>query len=334
MKGFRGYSTKSNSKPYCLEDSKDINKNLSSYLAGLIEGFGTIAVHEKNSTATKYRPMIIICFKKADLPLANYLCDLTECGKVYIKPGRGYVLWQIGDIVGVFKIICIINGYFRTPKHEALQRAINWINEYIINSKNSKLPSTKLISSNIFPIECKPLDETPIESNAWLAGLTDANGNFSINVHKRKNKNSTRVQPYFRIEIRQTYHRLANSEVSSYFFVMSKIASYLGVNNYSRNRTLNDKIYYSFTVMATTQKSLDSTIHYFQTFPLLSSKHLDYLDWLKVVKLQKVNSQTSSYLETVNLIRKDFNSTRTTFTWNHLNNSYVAPVNATWQKNI
>lgn len=92
LKGFRGYSTKSNSKPYCLEDSKDINKNLSSYLAGLIEGFGTIAVHDKNSTATKYRPMIIICFKKSDLPLANYLCDLTECGKVYIKPGRGYVL--------------------------------------------------------------------------------------------------------------------------------------------------------------------------------------------------------------------------------------------------
>lgn len=166
----------------------------------------------------------------------------------------------------------------RTPKHEALQRAIYWINEYIINSKNSKLPSTKLIISNIFPIECNPLDETPIERNAWLAGFTDADGNFSINVHKRKDKNSTRVQPYFRIEIRQTYHRLPNSEGSSFFFVMSKIASFLGVNIYSRNRTLNDKIFCSFTVMATTQKSLDATIYYFQTFPLLSSKHLDYLD--------------------------------------------------------
>lgn len=172
----------------------------------------------------------------------------------------------------------------RTPKHEALQRAIYWVNEYIIKSKNSKLPSTKFIISNIFPIECKPLDEIPIERNAWLAGFTDADGNFSINVHKRKDKNSTRVQPYFRIEIRQTYHRLPNSEGSSYFFVMSKIASYLGVNIYSRNRTLNDKmcaaLRSSFTVMATTQKSLAlrTTIHYFQTFPLLSSKHLDYLD--------------------------------------------------------
>lgn len=68
------------------------SKHLGPYLAGLIEGVGTIAVHDTISTTTKYRPIIIICFKKSDLPLANYLCDLTECGKVYIKPGRGYII--------------------------------------------------------------------------------------------------------------------------------------------------------------------------------------------------------------------------------------------------
>jgi len=31
------------------------------------------AVHNTNSTIKKYRPMIIIVFKKADLPLAKYL---------------------------------------------------------------------------------------------------------------------------------------------------------------------------------------------------------------------------------------------------------------------
>lgn len=54
------------------------------YLAGLIEGDGTIAVHEPNSSAAtkKYNPKIIIVFKKADLPLANYLQNITKCGTV------------------------------------------------------------------------------------------------------------------------------------------------------------------------------------------------------------------------------------------------------------
>ena len=68
------------------------NSNLSSYLAGLIEGDGSIAVHDPNSKSQKYRPKFIIVFKRSDLPLANYLCQLTGCGKVYDKPERGYVL--------------------------------------------------------------------------------------------------------------------------------------------------------------------------------------------------------------------------------------------------
>lgn len=132
--------------------------------------------------------MIIVVFKKADLPLTNYLCDLTLCGKVYEKPERGYVFWQINDLVGVFKLICIINGYMRTPKNEALQRAIFWFNNYIVKNKDSKLPSTKNILSVIYHIEHKPLDDSTVDSNPWLAGITAADGNFSINIHQRKNK--------------------------------------------------------------------------------------------------------------------------------------------------
>lgn len=68
--------------------------------------------------------MIIIVFKLADLPVANYLRDLTNCGKVYKKSNRGYVLWQIQDLVSVFTITQIVNGYMRTPKIEALHRVI------------------------------------------------------------------------------------------------------------------------------------------------------------------------------------------------------------------
>jgi hypothetical protein len=102
-----------------------VNSNLGSYLAGLIEGDGTFAIQNIKSTTIKYRPKIIVVFKKADLPLAQYLKNITNCGKVYIKSDRGYILWQIQDIVGVFTIVNLINGYMRTPKIEALERTIN-----------------------------------------------------------------------------------------------------------------------------------------------------------------------------------------------------------------
>jgi LAGLIDADG endonuclease len=104
----------------------NINKlQLGPYLAGLIEGDGTISVHDENKTEKKYSPIIIIVFKICDLPLANFLKDLINCGNIYIKQERGYILWQIQDLVGVFTVISIINDYMRTPKIEAKDRVID-----------------------------------------------------------------------------------------------------------------------------------------------------------------------------------------------------------------
>lgn len=108
-----------------IGDKSFLKSKIGPYLAGLIEGDGTFAVHNTKSTIKKYSPVIIIVFKKADLPLANYLRDLTNCGRVFIKQDRGYVLWQIQDLVSVFTIITIINGFMRTPKIEAMHRTID-----------------------------------------------------------------------------------------------------------------------------------------------------------------------------------------------------------------
>ena len=300
------------------------NSQLGSYLAGLIEGDGTFAVHEKKSTAKKYSPMIIVVFKKADLPLAEFLQSTTNCGRVLIKADRGYVLWQIQDIIGVYTIVTLINGYMRTPKIEALNRTIYWLNEYIANKQNSKLPSTKFILSKINLLEFKPMDNSPIDSNPWFSGFSDADANFSINIHKRSNKNSTRVQLFYRLEIRQTYHRLNNEgEQVSFFSIMSKVANYLNSNVLSRSRIIGEKQYYSFILMAHSQISLNKIIEYFSRFPLLSSKYLDYKSWVYVLKLQKTHSRTTSYLDEAINIRKDYNATRTTYNWNHLTNCYL-----------
>ena len=300
------------------------NSKLGSYLAGLIEGDGTFAIHDIKSTTKKYRPMIIIVFKLADLPLAEYLQELTNCGTVYKKSDRGYVLWQIQDIIGVYTIVKTINGYMRTPKIEALNRTIHWYNDYININKNSKLPSTKLILSQIKKIEIKGLDNSPIDSNPWLSGFTDADGNFSINIHKRTNRNSIRVQIFYRLEIRQSYHRLNDDgEQVSFFAIMSKIANYLNTNVLSRSRTVSDKQFFSFIVVSCSKSSLIKVTDYFNKFPLLSSKFLDYKSWLYILELQKNSNITTDYLNEAIKTRTDFNKTRTTFSWNHLKNCYL-----------
>jgi hypothetical protein len=81
----------SNSSYDIATDSKN-ESTLGSYLAGLIEGDGTFAVHNLNSKSKKYKPKIIIVFKKADLPLANYLQSLTQAGKILNKVSKGYIL--------------------------------------------------------------------------------------------------------------------------------------------------------------------------------------------------------------------------------------------------
>jgi len=118
----------------------------------------------------------------------------------------------------------------RTPKIEALHRAINWFNTY-----------------DNLQLECLNLDNSPVNSNAWLAGFTDGDGNFSISLIDRKKKGiitSKRVQTFFRIELRQDYHRDVPTHLggTSYFDILTKIARYLNVNLYSRTSFLIRRI--------------------------------------------------------------------------------------------
>jgi hypothetical protein len=283
LKQLKGNRNISYSIPMDPINNRTRSSNIGPYLAGLIEGDGTFAIKDGNNKSTTskkiYNPKIIVVFKKSDLPLATFLKNYTNCGEIWIKPERGYVLWQIQDIVSIFTILSIINEYMRTPKCEAKNRAIEWLNLYIEKNTNSKLPSTLNILKQIHPLLRKPIDESPIESNSWLSGFSDADANFSINIHKRSDKNSTRVQLYYRLEIKQNYHITEkDGNKASFFPLMSKLGMYLGVTVHSRSRSVKDKNFHSFTVISQNKISNLKILFYFSKYPLLSSKHLDFKD--------------------------------------------------------
>ena len=75
--------------------------------------------------------------------------------------------------------------------------------------------------------------------------------------------------------------------------------------------------------MAHSKVSLNLIINYFNQYPLLSSKYLDYQNWLQILKLQQTNPMTSSYLDEAIKIRKDFNKSRSTYNWDHLKECYL-----------
>lgn len=279
---------------------------LGPYLAGLIEADGSIAVHDDKSKVKKYRPMIIIVFSLADKPLADRLALILKVGKVYHKLNAGYVLWQIQAKEDVVKIIGLINGYMRTPKWEAVQRAIAWFNQF--DNRN---------------INCLSIDNSLIDSNSWLAGFSDGDANFSITLTDRKKKGNTtnkRVQTFFRIELRQNYHR-GDVGASTYFIVLSLIAEYLNVNVYSRTRQKGDKLFFAFMIIAHSSISHTKVRAYFDRFPLYSSKYLAYKDWCRVQDIRaSADILSKEQIEQVLLTKSQFNSKRLIYDFTHLEN--------------
>ena len=289
-----------------LRRYSNCSRNMPPYLAGLIEGDGDIAVHDKNSKSKKYRPKILIVFNLTDKPLAEKLSAVLKVGKVISKPSAGHVLLQILAKEEVLKIINLINGHMRTPKIEALHRAIHWINE----NDNSTIP-------------CLGLDLSPIDSNSWLAGFTDADGNFSITVYDRKKNGNvlrTNVQTFFRIELKQNYSRKVNLDQGghSYFYIFTKIAAFFTVNLYTRTRYIEDKVYYAFMVIAHNSGSHDIVRNYFYRFPLYSSKYLAYKDWCYVQDLHRGKSLSREDLNNIKAIKAQFNSKRKVSDFSHL----------------
>src|ERR1700712_1719674 len=128
-----------------LHTSCSTTNNMGSYLAGLIEGDGHIAVHDKNSKSKVFRPKILIVFNIHDKPLAVKLSAFLKVGKVIDKSNAGHVLLQILAKKEVLDIINLINGRMRAPKIEALHRAISCIN----TNDNSTIPLLGLDISSI-----------------------------------------------------------------------------------------------------------------------------------------------------------------------------------------
>jgi len=270
--------------------------NFGSYLAGLIEGDGSIVVPktERSPKGKLNYPCINLVFHLRDFPLGQLIQKELGTGSLSRMKGVNAYLLQINSLEGILKLINLLNGNMRTSKINSLYNLIDWL-----NYKHSDLNIIK-----------KPLDTSSIDSNAWLSGFIEADGSFSIFL----NKNSIRI----RFSLTQSSkNKLGISNEA----IMNIIAEYLEVkiSIYKRKKTPNS---IELTVKTQSIKSNDILTNYLTKFPLWSSKFLNYSDWLIAIDLfKKVYNTKNKSVEVFNDIQKikaGMNDNRVKFTWDHL----------------
>ena len=167
-------------------------------------------------------------------------------------------------------------------------------------------------------ISKKPIDNSNIHSNSWLSGFIDAEGSFSIFI----NKKSIRT----RFSISQSINSNFDKAYSIYSEnVMNFIADFL-----------NSKVYkyqvkkHPFSLELTTKtqsiQNNEIIINYLTKFPLWSSKHLNFKDWVKAFEIFKsvsgVKDKPESIYSNIEDIKKGMNDNRTIYNWDHLLNFY------------
>jgi hypothetical protein len=135
----RGYHQKTNNG----NDMKDLKiKNmLGHYLAGLIEGDGSIIVPKthRNEKGKLLYPKVKITFVDKDAPLAIKIQEVFGAGTLEYPSNTKYVNLLFQDVNSLQKMAVLLNGKMRTPKIEALHRCIDWLNARSTSSQLIKL---------------------------------------------------------------------------------------------------------------------------------------------------------------------------------------------------
>lgn len=145
----------------------------------------------------------------------------------------------------------LLNGNMRSPKIKALHNLIDWLNLKFGNLNMSY----------------KPLDTSPLDSNAWFSGFIEADGHFSVR---------TTTSKYSRVECKfELTQSQKDPNLESKLLFMNNLADFLLT---SVKSIREDKPKPEFKLKTTSLKGNLVLENYLNTFPLFGSKYLDYKD--------------------------------------------------------
>ncbi len=246
---------------------KDKN-SLGYYLAGLLEGDGSISIPALGTTTMNriLNPRIVFTSHVNNIGMYAFLqSELGGIGRFQIS-GTSTLRYIIGDKDGILLCINLMHGKLRTPKNKRFNDLIKSFNiKYSLNIAESLL------------------DTSSFGDNSWLTGFTEADGHFGIKYVESKPKSDTRkrsvsesVSLKFRLDQR-AYDKPTSSNMLPF---MENLASFLKctVKSYNSNKSRSE-------VLSLSVASIDNIkllINYFEKYPLLGEKWNNYNKWSTV----------------------------------------------------
>lgn len=245
---------------------KDKN-NLGYYLAGLLEGDGSISIPSLGNTTMNriLNPRIVFTTHIDNLGLYAFI--QSELGNIGRFQTTGNVLrYIIGDKNGILVFIHLIHGKLRSPKNKRFNDLIQNFNvKYSLNISESHL------------------DFSAFDNNSWLTGFAESDGHFGIKYLESKPKSedmkrsrSENISLKFRLDQR-AYDKPTSSSMLPF---MEKLASFLNCNvkMYNSNKTRTEILSLSVSAI----NNLKPLIDYFYKYPLIGEKYDKYSKWSRV----------------------------------------------------
>jgi hypothetical protein len=246
---------------------KDKN-SLGYYLAGLLEGDGSISIPGLGTTTMNriLNPRIVFTTHVNNVGMYVFLqSELGGIGR-FQTSGTNTLRYIIGDKEGILLCINLMHGKLRTPKNKRFNDLIKSFNlKYSLNIAESLL------------------DTSDFGDNSWLTGFTEADGHFGIKYVESKPKSDTRkrsvsesVSLKFRLDQR-AYDKPTSSDMLPFIV---NLASFLrcNVKSYNSNKSHSEVLSLSVTSIENTKL----LINYFEKYPLLGEKWYNYNKWSTV----------------------------------------------------
>jgi hypothetical protein len=266
---------------------------LGSYLAGLVEGDGTIIVPktERSAKGRLNYPSIQIVFQLKDFPLCQSIQKQLGYGSISKKKQSAAYIFTINSNEGLINLTKLINGKLRGPKYFQYCLLVNFL-----NNKNLDL--------NLI---LEKLDQSSLSTNSWLAGFIEADGSFQV----RTSLNS-------KVKRLQLSFELSQMRVTKYGYSMHElmliIAQFLNVNV---NEIRSDRKYPQYRIRTSTIKTNLILCNYLDQFNLQGTKYLDYQDWKSILHYFEEGTHNENISKIVEM-KSGMNQRRIEYNWNHL----------------
>lgn len=240
------------------------NDNLGYYLAGLLEGDGSISLPSLGITKLNriLNPRIIFTSHINNLSMYAFLqSELNNIGRFQIS-GNNTIRYIIGDIKGIILLIDLMHSKFRTPKNIRFNDLIKFMNDkYSMDIPKSMEDNSEFIN------------------NSWFTGFVEADGHFGIKYTEKKIKSDTRkrsvsesVTLKFRLDQR-LFDKCTSSSMEPF---MKKLALLFSCNLKSYTNNTNSKV---LSVSVSSLNHITFLINYFNNYPLIGNKLNDLKKW-------------------------------------------------------